>query len=1143
MKEFPRIYSLSTVGIIFHLHNDYLLHPLRTDFTGESGIGKSLIADFLQLIFIAKKGGKYYRPGTESSGDIGRNVENLVLQSFGYIFLTVQKTQDEFLTIGIYLQKSSKSITPFVIQKGINWSRESEFDYNDKILLSRDFLDENGAIHEIKYLRKSVLKPRGHILEMFNGAKVSLYHHLLFYNKILPIDLSQQEDKLLTYAQIIQSFSRAKSLKMDKLALKNFLFADDKTIHDEYSAHIRKLEEYQRNYIESGRILGSTEKRFSVLKEFRSAFKAHNDLKIDLLKSKASFRHENLNKAKSHHFELTELVVINSLAVNQIKQNSLKEGAKKVDKELKKKRRELEHLQNQKRNLPTEIERDKETLQENMKRLDKTKDEVFKLKKIIELIETGESLASRYGSLENVRSIFLEQSEKAQLISDLILFETKLIQEGLTECFEDSIFLSAPFDDAIIQVIAQRDKLKVRIESYKKLQSLLSEQNPSSLFNWLRNQDHGLTWEQESVFIHFCNLATIPQSRPDPCDRYIENPDLLFRNMEYSPEGSGLWLSLHGVNEFIAKTEQRMFGSLDQIKVGLESLHEKYENKLNIIEKEYTFISRLISLIHSIPAVSKAIPNYKNRLSLKEWTKDDQLELVDDLDILLSTYNLREEHYRQFKKAIQNEEILQKNCFTTESNLNRKIAENQGISSSINDLRASLDKVEKEGINYLNQLRTREADAISIKSKYHSIDLSSLENRIRETKSSIYQATDLDNEVEILNKKIGTLDQELRDLNDSNKPFSITQLNKEFQEAAIQFREEIKREFDAEKDKLSFVLNDQILEEKATKVSDQFNKLKSIRDYQIIDFDPTNNRLKESFDYIVLSQELLPQIFSGVNPSDWEEIELQVTQHLNSIRESMSEINEHKLRLIGDIFGKVESAYDRYELKVMEIKSFFKEQEITGGLKIKFDFQPSEHYPIKWIQILKKSIRTQANFITPIFEASAEEKITAEEIIIKTFQKCASSNVTPEIKRLTNPKSYFDIEANLTRMDGEKIDGSSGQDYAKIALLCIARLSKIEEDSNKVKKKREGLRFMAIDEVAGLGGNFDLLYDIAKKYDYQIITMTVEPSLSVNDNKQFSYILNMGKQTKKEKINPPPFGMFSLDNLERNVKAYIEAQV
>ena len=55
MKNYPRIYSLSTLGLIHHYENDYLFHNMRTDFVGDSGSGKSIIADLLQLIFVGSE--------------------------------------------------------------------------------------------------------------------------------------------------------------------------------------------------------------------------------------------------------------------------------------------------------------------------------------------------------------------------------------------------------------------------------------------------------------------------------------------------------------------------------------------------------------------------------------------------------------------------------------------------------------------------------------------------------------------------------------------------------------------------------------------------------------------------------------------------------------------------------------------------------------------------------------------------------------------------------------------------------------------------------------------------------------------------------------------------------------------------------
>jgi exonuclease SbcC len=62
--NYPRIYSLSTIGILKHHIHDYVFHPKRTDFIGSNGVGKSIIADLLQMIFVYDK--ELIRFGTDS---------------------------------------------------------------------------------------------------------------------------------------------------------------------------------------------------------------------------------------------------------------------------------------------------------------------------------------------------------------------------------------------------------------------------------------------------------------------------------------------------------------------------------------------------------------------------------------------------------------------------------------------------------------------------------------------------------------------------------------------------------------------------------------------------------------------------------------------------------------------------------------------------------------------------------------------------------------------------------------------------------------------------------------------------------------------------------------------------------------------
>lgn len=73
-NNYPRIYSLSTIGIKQHFNADYLFHPYRTDFSGESGSGKSMIADMIQLILV---GSNEFKSATQ--GNRQRDVKGMLI--------------------------------------------------------------------------------------------------------------------------------------------------------------------------------------------------------------------------------------------------------------------------------------------------------------------------------------------------------------------------------------------------------------------------------------------------------------------------------------------------------------------------------------------------------------------------------------------------------------------------------------------------------------------------------------------------------------------------------------------------------------------------------------------------------------------------------------------------------------------------------------------------------------------------------------------------------------------------------------------------------------------------------------------------------------------------------------------------------
>ena len=71
----------------------------------------------------------------------------------------------------------------------------------------------------------------------------------------------------------------------------------------------------------------------------------------------------------------------------------------------------------------------------------------------------------------------------------------------------------------------------------------------------------------------------------------------------------------------------------------------------------------------------------------------------------------------------------------------------------------------------------------------------------------------------------------------------------------------------------------------------------------------------------------------------------------------------------------------------------------------------------------------------------------------------------------------------------------------------------------------EAIRFMAIDEAAGLGKNFDMLYEIARANDYQILSLSIKPN-KVEASKQNIYLLH--NSLEYDDVNYQPIPIFGL---------------
>ncbi len=187
--HYPHIHSLSTVGIIHHGNYDYEFNPWCTSFAGESGLGKSIIADLLQLIFVGPQKG-IYESATQSTDD--RSLEGLVLseepgraKGIGYAFVTIAKALGSYLTIGCYLEPGSHTAQPFVVQQSHDF--KGALTCFEQPLGYRAFLDAEDMILPPRECQKQ-LEAQHRLVIKFYTNNFTVYYDCLYRNMILPLD-------------------------------------------------------------------------------------------------------------------------------------------------------------------------------------------------------------------------------------------------------------------------------------------------------------------------------------------------------------------------------------------------------------------------------------------------------------------------------------------------------------------------------------------------------------------------------------------------------------------------------------------------------------------------------------------------------------------------------------------------------------------------------------------------------------------------------------------------------------------------------------------------------------------------------------------------------------------------------------------
>jgi exonuclease SbcC len=1153
-KKYPRIYSISTVGVRNHNNADLLIHPLRTDFTGQSGTGKSLIAaDLPQLILTA---GKFYKSATQSKDPREYNEIPLKKFSFAYAFMNIEIKKGKFIVIGVMIKRSPKQLHPFIIQgqMGLDADKNSTFKPLDKIIRFKDFL-ANEEMLTIDNFEKKFDKQGIYISSFFHKTKE--YHKLLKENKILHLDLSDDENLQKQYAHSLQTLSRGNEIATEGNAFKRFLFHYDDDISKKFKEQSKAIEDDHRKYEEDWKTQNILSKKKTAMSKLLSLKKvkiaAHEER---LTKETAYFFQQHLQKEKAHkeatakYFQTElELIVVNERK-NVLETQSVKA---EIDGSLKKFNEEKRKYKEAKSKVD-EIETLLKTLTQLIEQLEIPYKDLNDKKTKIEQVEKW---LEKYSEIDNIRTTFEKQNKFSLQKEKLQALNNFLTKSELTSEFESSEYAKS-FKQAIEFYSSRRGEIKTEIVEIKKLQDIIKSQNSDSLAGWAVKGEIKLNELQESVLFHFATKPTKYNKSED----YIPKPKEFIDSLnEVKQTDLGFVINLSGLHYHIPKRENYIFGNPKKLKAEIERIGKNYQDEIDKLNAELTTIEKLDKLFSSDFTYSEDHLNaYRIKEEIGRVTEDLSLKLTKEQ--LEERINLYQSDERQpnakkvktlFPIALEkySEKLNLRATSTTTKESNLAIKANALIEAKRirEDFQTSINRL----IEFKKEKVTHEANVTSWKSQIEvsfkngkEILLNPLKKNNDETILKMRAKYNGEKIVSKLLEKYSDLreakGQEIAEI--ESIKLVIPFFKQQSEVKAKDFQKHFNKEFIL--DGISQLITDEMLNgENGIKAKESSTKSVYEKEYNDT-IDSFADELKDNpvmkrhdYDLNTLILELIPHeiISNKDNPED--SLDTDIENKLAKLSQQIRELNIEEAKKIYNTVKDLKRIVQQQTTFLETVKALLKDFKLATYNRVLLDWKFSTDYNLQWIDFLNEDIES-SNYTDNLF--GDKSKISAQELLENNFKKYCPSKIDAKAADILNPFNYYDASAKIVDPNDEKNPGSSGQNYGMLALLCIAKLSIVEgKTKDGIEKIDSGIRILPIDEVAGLGENFDMLYDIAQRLDYQIFTMTIAANdLTFENGKQIYYEFIKNSNEKLFEYNEGIQACFSKDNLIDDIETHFE---
>lgn len=1075
MKDYPRIKRLSTIGIIHHQNFDYEFNSFRTDFVGEGGAGKSIIADLLQLICI---GTTAFHSPTNSNEP--RKSNTLILRTegkgtdMGYAFLNIEKTENQYLVIGIYLESSGAS-NMFIIQNGNDFNPETNLTPFSRLLGVADFQKDN-IIFPIQELKEHIQNYLN--LTCDSWDRTSNYHKILFNNNILPLDLSLNNRTLEDYAKIIQAFSR-ESLDMSKSrSLQSFLFGDDKEkefIKKFYNT-VEELNEDTKQFENNLEEIESLTEKQMQLSKLLNIKKTKEDYHKAYLITSYNYYNSHINKKLNElRIKLNEYNY--SIEVLPLLKETIREKTTQLGTELEKVDTQWEEAFKNKTEWESKITK-KRRFSSWMK--------AFKC--------SPEEIINKYQKYQKSKDTINKINELKEILSSKNLL---------------SVFNSKEYTgkSIISQLELQIQKLNTELITKNKLKSLNNIDDKNSLAHWALQQNYELSKEEEAIIRKYQNENLKVEIPTNTLKRYIPKPEELLSNIKpYKNEENGFWLSLNGVIEFFSTDFSPIFNTSNK-----DDIKKYFQQETKSIQNDIIDIEKKIEEKKILKNIFEELENPDNYL--KAW--NSQVDLSDQLE----THEMYEVSYDEFNELLNLYNLNSLDEQYNETNIKYK---------KLNDYRDKLKLLKQNLENELKIFVTviQKEEIEDLKNKY--IFSPETHYEVQEFLSSLKGIEDYYSEFTKLYTNKKTKYQETKD---------IIQLDKEIIELTSN-----KNEIYAQNPELLQEYSTQtkdVNEEERTKLHQKYHLAQSNynQEYNLLArqyLKNTINRFEETGDFQKLCEEILPsEIFNNIYILEKEIID-KIDKYLRDINLKNKRLNSRKLQKLATIVEEVANEVSKQRHDIRQIHNFLnsEDKKITGGHKVSLDDDKEDSFSPGWMNIFTENINKDMGLGMENSLFESEKGITndlekypslASKLLEAFYRSGGSRNLKPKIEELLNPKSYYNLKFSIKTSKGKKNAGSTSQTYAAITLLCIGKLSLLNKQSKN--KFIEAIRFMAIDEAEGLGSNFDMLYNIARANDYQILSLSINPN-KVDTEKQNIYLLH--NSLEDENVNYPPIPIFGL---------------